>query len=1215
MSSCLFECLKEAGLECYYSMLQRRGFDTAFSLLYLPPAELQDVGITTDFDRQRFLQLVQIIASFHQGGELSPRRPLSPSRSPKVKDRTSSPRRNLRTGTDRRSYQSSDSSNTSEELPTGYTFSPSRKQQNSIDNPLLKRDRQRNVNMPVPILTTNRLHRTGTKFSPTMEGITSHLDASVQRSNAFRDHDVVENHSDYQDGNNNVAQPENVPLHINFNNNRPSVLQSRAEDSDENVIVAKNIRMSTESLKIQKVMRTKGYNYGLPRDGHKNNGVTGLTPKMTRFTPARKSPFSRARPHSSPSPRDLNGLPPGQCRITVCVRKRPILEPEFKSGEFDVVTCNDEDGGKVGGLIVHELKHTVDMSEFVQQNIFQFDKVFAERVTNKDVYEGAVKPMVDWTMTQNHRATCFGYGQTGAGKTHTLLGDDSEPGVFFYAAKDVLSRLTSQHRRTNRGKRGFSLCVSLYEIYCSRIFDLLNGHNRLQALEDSNKQIHIHGLKSVNVSSIQALQEVVHQGLSSRSVGVTGANQDSSRSHAIVQLTVRDTNNSEFSRLSFIDLAGSERACDALKDSDKQNRLEGAEINQSLLALKECIRSLDLALAHTPFRQSKLTQVLRDSFIGNSKTCMIANISPSHGSLEHTMNTLRYASRVKELHRKPGSTPRQQRCRSTANSNRSAQRRPYTADPTFSQARPSNTTSRTPTLQISRSVSIESSMHVMDYTTAFTGNGREIPRTPPPTNSNSMLDSTTSAHETPQPRGQSIDLRLGGSESRNVPMHKKSSIFTPESIAASSTPNKKPNLQKERANRHVLTEISTNETTTSNSTPTSTPRFLNDTELVGGVPVTSSYTKSKQTHLQQQIENISNERKQSPNTTESTNERISSVSTSRTSKEKSSENYSNSSSVAVEHGSSHEQNPTTSLNSNQETILNSTNPTGKHNSKTSHKSISESEISDTDKLSSNRRKFEAKSERRSSTSALPNTNEIVAKSIVSKSQDVISVKVLPESTKNPGLPSPQKFLTHLKDKHSIKTKALKLQLRKARHRAKMENRGSEAIEDEGQSSDHSASSSSKSNLSTSSCSTSRSNLTSNVQRHHQELNSQIEASNAVGPVIVTNAQTPPRLPSPKLDRSLPRRSSKVLYGSSSRSASPGTGGRNTPDERSSVSSNPATTTGLTSASELHARLDAAAASLNKHSDNDDTRTSDSEKPLSSSTKNRAIIGSMCFYSF
>jgi kinesin family protein 2/24 len=100
--------------------------------------------------------------------------------------------------------------------------------------------------------------------------------------------------------------------------------------------------------------------------------------------------------------------------------------------------------------------------------------------------------------------------------------------------------------------------------------------------------------------------------------------------------------------MSFIDLAGSERGADTVEQK-KQTRIDGAEINKSLLALKECIRALDLDKKHLPFRGSKLTQVLKDSFTGNSKTTMIANVSPANSCCENTLNTLRYADRVKEL--------------------------------------------------------------------------------------------------------------------------------------------------------------------------------------------------------------------------------------------------------------------------------------------------------------------------------------------------------------------------------------------------------------------------------------------------------------------------------------------------------------------------------------------------------------------------------------
>ncbi|KFZ53823.1 Kinesin-like KIF24 [Podiceps cristatus] len=154
--------------------------------------------------------------------------------------------------------------------------------------------------------------------------------------------------------------------------------------------------------------------------------------------------------------------------------------------------------------------------------------------------------------------------------------------------------------------------------------------------------------KKEAVDLTQYILQVILKGGKERSTGATGVNSDSSRSHAIIQIQIKETANRTFGRISFIDLAGSERAADA-RDSDRQTKMEGAEINQSLLALKECIRALDQEHAHTPFRQSKLTQVLKDSFIGNSKTCMIANVSPSHIATEHTLNTLRYADRVKEL--------------------------------------------------------------------------------------------------------------------------------------------------------------------------------------------------------------------------------------------------------------------------------------------------------------------------------------------------------------------------------------------------------------------------------------------------------------------------------------------------------------------------------------------------------------------------------------
>lgn len=156
------------------------------------------------------------------------------------------------------------------------------------------------------------------------------------------------------------------------------------------------------------------------------------------------------------------------------------------------------------------------------------------------------------------------------------------------------------------------------------------------------------GLSEKVVSSVEELMSIIDFGMKVRTTGVTGANMDSSRSHAILQISFKEPDQKLFSKISFIDLAGSERGADTV-DQNKQTRMDGAEINKSLLALKECIRALDQDKKHTPFRGSKLTLVLKDSFTGNCKTLMIANVSPSQSCCEHTLNTLRYADRVKEL--------------------------------------------------------------------------------------------------------------------------------------------------------------------------------------------------------------------------------------------------------------------------------------------------------------------------------------------------------------------------------------------------------------------------------------------------------------------------------------------------------------------------------------------------------------------------------------
>ncbi|NWV57077.1 KIF24 protein, partial [Daphoenositta chrysoptera] len=363
----------------------------------------------------------------------------------------------------------------------------------------------------------------------------------------------------------------------------------------------------SEAPIVQRVTHISGYNYGLPHSCIRSS----TSDKETPWTESEK--------------------------IRVCVRKRPLCLREQRRGEVNIITVKDKET-----LLLHEKKEAVDLTQYILQHVFYFDEVFGESCTNQDVYMKTAYPLIQHIFNGGN-ATCFAYGQTGAGKTYTMIGNHRNPGLYALAAKDIF-----RHLEASPSRKDLIVLISFYEIYCGQLYDLLNGRKRLFAREDGKHVVQIVGLREVQVDSVDQLLEVILKGGKERSTGATGVNSDSSRSHAIIQIQIKDTANRAFGRISFIDLAGSERAADA-RDSDRQTKMEGAEINQSLLALKECIRALDQEHTHTPFRQSKLTQVLKDSFIGNSKTCMIANVSPSHIATEHTLNTLRYADRVKEL--------------------------------------------------------------------------------------------------------------------------------------------------------------------------------------------------------------------------------------------------------------------------------------------------------------------------------------------------------------------------------------------------------------------------------------------------------------------------------------------------------------------------------------------------------------------------------------
>ncbi|KAI9257146.1 P-loop containing nucleoside triphosphate hydrolase protein [Phascolomyces articulosus] len=404
---------------------------------------------------------------------------------------------------------------------------------------------------------------------------------------------------------------------------------SSSDEEDEDESSARRYRASAPLLNA----------YGMPMSqasamkARASMGALRYAATSQQFSSSGSSPSSAATTIPAVSdlpPSDLNQ------KIRVCVRKRPLSKKDLERAEKDIINT-------IGtrSIQINEPKLKLDLSKYIEQHTFTFDDVFDAEANNLSVYERTALPLVRYIF-QGGKATCFAYGQTGSGKTFTML--DPRHGLYVLAARDIFAFLRKPENQH------LSAWIGLYEIYQGQLYDLLNNRKKLFAREDGKQNVIIMGLKEFPIDNVDKLVQVFAYGNQIRSTGSTGANDSSSRSHAVLQILLKPKKNKKLihGKLSFIDLAGSERGADR-GESDTKTRMEGAEINKSLLALKECIRALDQDKRHTPFRQSKLTQVLKDSFVGKSRTCMIATISPGGTNSEHTLNTLRYADRVKEL--------------------------------------------------------------------------------------------------------------------------------------------------------------------------------------------------------------------------------------------------------------------------------------------------------------------------------------------------------------------------------------------------------------------------------------------------------------------------------------------------------------------------------------------------------------------------------------
>jgi kinesin family protein 18/19 len=294
----------------------------------------------------------------------------------------------------------------------------------------------------------------------------------------------------------------------------------------------------------------------------------------------------------------------------------------------------------------------------VKDQTFAFDRVFDQNASQGELYESTTRSLLD-NVLDGYNATVFAYGATGCGKTHTITGTAQQPGIIFLTMQELFERIDERS-----SEKATEVTLSYLEIYNETIRDLLvpcgsSGKGGLMLREDSNQSVSVAGLSSHRPQNVGQVMDMIMQGNERRTMSPTEANATSSRSHAVLQINIAqkdrnaDVNEpTTMATFSIIDLAGSERAS-ATKNRGER-LFEGANINKSLLSLGSCINALcdPRKRNHIPYRNSKLTRLLKFALGGNCKTVMIVCVSPSSHHFDETQNTLRYANRAKNIQTK-----------------------------------------------------------------------------------------------------------------------------------------------------------------------------------------------------------------------------------------------------------------------------------------------------------------------------------------------------------------------------------------------------------------------------------------------------------------------------------------------------------------------------------------------------------------------------------
>ncbi|XP_057403814.1 kinesin-like protein KIF13B isoform X2 [Balaenoptera acutorostrata] len=352
----------------------------------------------------------------------------------------------------------------------------------------------------------------------------------------------------------------------------------------------------------------------------------------------------------------------GDSKVKVAVRIRPMNRREIDLHTRCVV---DVDANKV---ILSPVNTNLSKGDARSQpKVFAYDHCFwsmDESVREKYAGQDDVFKCLGENILQNafdgYNACIFAYGQTGSGKSYTMMGTADQPGLI----PRLCSGLFERTQKEENEEQSFKVEVSYMEIYNEKVRDLLDPKGSRQTLRVREHSVlgpYVDGLSKLAVTGYKDIESLMSEGNKSRTVAATNMNEESSRSHAVFKITLTHTlydvksgtSGEKVGKLSLVDLAGSERATKTGAAGDRLK--EGSNINKSLTTLGLVISALADQGAgknknkFVPYRDSVLTWLLKDSLGGNSKTAMVATVSPAADNYDETLSTLRYADRAKNI--------------------------------------------------------------------------------------------------------------------------------------------------------------------------------------------------------------------------------------------------------------------------------------------------------------------------------------------------------------------------------------------------------------------------------------------------------------------------------------------------------------------------------------------------------------------------------------